>query len=1131
MSDIFNSYSFSFKHDLPQAFSFKDEDIKNFLSEKIPAILNGNGEIKDKIKQYKELKQFLGRKRSTKINENELIKNKKFLKKDASTINVKLSIDLDDNENIYVNEKKSRLAIYQNPLALIQLFDSQSIIIDLITDNFYYKRKLNDLKNYYYKIYSTKNKDNKLKLSNNFEFQKNFDKSIKIENENIYPYFLVMNSKIPELNEEDLLYKNIYKSLQEENGLILPDDISKIFFYYFRISTELQKKYVYIESNHRKIFYSILAAFLEYSSNNILIIVGPKGIGKTTSLIKFSFNKAYRLFYFNLESFQFNYGERKIRELKIQLAKLFGSIIQNDENDENDDHEKSDNDNNENNNNEKNDNDNNEKNDNNININKNETIDNIENNNIKDNADIKNNNKNIVNNKNNNNINNNDNENKENDKNEEYIYNEIEKYIENNSNVESFEFIYNVIKIFKKFTKNFNGFTFGFIIDQYSSNYNNDSNKEYNINTIINLLNDSDNIKLILCPTINNVFSKNQITSLFSKSLQKYNNSFNIYYFQEFIPKDKFLENILQNKDDEYKDIIDEFGYTPKYFYEINYSDKYSFKTYLSKNIKNNLEEYYSTKDNDMIIEILNLLDLIKSEKLISSITFKDMISKLPLKYINITKYQINDKIIKNLSKKIEEYHQINKIKKDKAEIEEEDILIKYLNIIWNKDKNNDYDEIIKERFLIEEKNIDDFIDNYNEKDKNSINIYGNYYKDYIENNNKLIKSLEHKYEFIYVYKLDFSLNFMENILLEIIYNHIKNENSFLSKILDRGACGGIFELLLGFYIQKCESFLGEKIENTIYISSLVPKNYSIKYYSSKYNKKSNNFKEFILENNNKKKRKIPFKNTFIKQIIFNSKYYDMAILIKLNKDNHYKLIVIQATIMKDKDKRLSKEEHELILRAVKLNLENEFEINIEEAYFIYVLSKKNGEIEDKETKNDCDKNKIEYIGFSIDTFEKDNEYKIDYEKALITKIFPIHNSISLLFYKNNKEDETNYLKFMPIINDNIKLSFELKDYNEYIEQLFKNKYDNSAFSIEKFKYFEVNKSVFEKNREILNYLSDFCFLINIANNGKTITIYFKKTAHNFKTNFKITSDKPKKTYQILIGYSPTPLAININKQ
>ena len=64
------------------------------------------------------------------------------------------------------------------------------------------------------------------------------------------------------------------------------------------------------------------------------------------------------------------------------------------------------------------------------------------------------------------------------------------------------------------------------------------------------------------------------------------------------------------------------------------------------------------------------------------------------------------------------------------------------------------------------------------------------------------------------------------------------------------------------------------------------------------------------------------------------------------------------------------------------------------------------------------------------------NKYKINYEKALITKSFPIHNSLSLLFYNNNKEGEINYFKFKHIIVDNVKLSFELEGYNEYIKQL-----------------------------------------------------------------------------------------------
>ena len=271
--------------------------------------------------------------------------------------------------------------------------------------------------------------------------------------------------------------------------------------------------------------------------------------------------------------------------------------------------------------------------------------------------------------------------------------------------------------------------------------------------------------------------------------------------------------------------------------------------------------------------------------------------------------------------------------------------------------------------------------------------------------------------------------------------------NVFFSNILDRGASGGIFELLLGYYIQKNGWFLGKPIEQTIYISSLVPNNFSIKYYSS-YNKEIVKFKEFKLENININKKEIPFKNTFIKQIIFNSKYYDMAILIKSDKENTYKLIVIQAIISKDKDKRMVKTEHELILRSVKLNIENEFNLNIEKAYFIYVLSKKNGTIEDQETKIDCDNNDIEYIGFNIDVFESNNKYEIDFNKAFITNQFPMHNSASVLVFKNtSKEDELNYLQLKAIIDEKIGSSNVLRDYNENLEALFKNKYDDYKFS------------------------------------------------------------------------------------
>ena len=255
-----------------------------------------------------------------------------------------------------------------------------------------------------------------------------------------------------------------------------------------------------------------------------------------------------------------------------------------------------------------------------------------------------------------------------------------------------------------------------------------------------------------------------------------------------------------------------------------------------------------------------------------------------------------------------------------------------------------------------------------------------------------------------------------------------------------------------------------------------------------------------------------------------------MAILLKTNKDNTYNLIIIQAIIKKDEEKRMIKDEHELILRSVKLNLENEYEINIEKAYFIYVLSKKNGEIEDQETKKDCDINKIEYIGFDLDNFKEDNEFKINYEKALITDLFPIQNAASLLLC--NKNSEETYSKLKLIIDDNKNSSKELKDYNEYIINIFKNKYVSTELTLEQIKYFELNYSLFEKNREILNFLSEFSFLILITNKGKGIYIHFNKLTYDCNDNYKVVSLKPIKQdkTKILFCYSEVPLMINRTK-
>ena len=99
-----------------------------------------------------------------------------------------------------------------------------------------------------------------------------------------------MKSKLPKIEDKDILLDNIYPiedNEKEEKELIPPKNIFKIFFYYFTINSELQNKYFYIESKNIKELYNILESFLTAPSKNVIIIVGPKGVGKSASLIKF----------------------------------------------------------------------------------------------------------------------------------------------------------------------------------------------------------------------------------------------------------------------------------------------------------------------------------------------------------------------------------------------------------------------------------------------------------------------------------------------------------------------------------------------------------------------------------------------------------------------------------------------------------------------------------------------------------------------------------------------------------------------------------------------------------------------------------------------------------------------------
>ena len=232
----------------------------------------------------------------------------------------------------------------------------------------------------------------------------------------------------------------------------------------------------------------------------------------------------------------------------------------------------------------------------------------------------------------------------------------------------------------------------------------------------------------------------------------------------------------------------------------------------------------------------------------------------------------------------------------------------------------------------------------------------------------------------------------------------------------------------------------------------------------------------------------------------------------------------------------MMKEEHELILGATKQNIENEFDIVIEDAYFVYVLSEKNNKIEDENTQKDCDNNGIKYIGFNIEAFQderinKKEKYKIDLNSAFITNSFPIHNSASLLYF--DKDRSTEYILLKDLINGKLKESKEIEERHfDIIKNNFGNKYNSENINESQFKYFTF-KNINNSIENITKYLTEFCFLLfedkkNKNRNSINFISAFGKVYElpnrNVQEKFKI---KRKTLFELI--YSKKPLKLKGN--
>ena len=262
------------------------------------------------------------------------------------------------------------------------------------------------------------------------------------------------------------------------------------------------------------------------------------------------------------------------------------------------------------------------------------------------------------------------------------------------------------------------------------------------------------------------------------------------------------------------------------------------------------------------------------------------------------------------------------------------------------------------------------------------------------------------------IYCIDYLFPYIQDILTNMIYKETMNYGKLFFNLFDGQTPSGFFEYFIIEYVKETKRFFEYTINNFETINTIVENNYFIQNHSSRKLEIKPNYieNENLIEKPtiNPLKIRLPNNNILISQNELNGKYYDCAFLFPITDQEtckHFRIAVCQISKNKISLQRFFKEEHELILRNVKYNLENKFDIEICEGYFFYIFSSQ--EL-DKNSIEFCKENNIAYVLFSPDIMKFDPNYPFDLKSSLITKIFPVQNIFSILpqekFKMNNNQ-------------------------------------------------------------------------------------------------------------------------------
>ena len=883
-------------------------------------------------------------------------------KLDKTKINV--FSDLDNMSEIYILDKndqgyilsylddiKKALLIYIDPKLVGKLFNS-NVNVEICYTNNQFLMAIPKKDEFDYEEYAINyDKNPKFLIKDN----------VGCFSEILYIVYNKVDFNLDSVNKENVFNKCEFIS-QKEN----PKSINLGYFYYFDILPNYQAHYFFIKSPQRIKLKNNLDNFILSSNKNVYYLTGPRGIGKTASLIYFSSLNIFHVFYINFQALFKQKISNSKKILKYEIKRFFSSDYD------------------------------------------------------PENIDIK----------------------------------QIIDWIDNLDVQKLRKFLNNIIQSFL----NFYGTKVEkiIIIDQYSEEI-----VGFDLNIFLKNNNLNKNFKIIISSSLGNDFTQEGIENIIDNSKSGENN---MHFYSNFLNNSELL--LDNEKNEKIKNELEKYGQIPVYYYLLKDENKKKIEL-TNEDIVNDIKFYIN---NDLSI-IMELLIFIKNNFIFESNNIKKYLCTFYLKYISINQKHIYFE----LEPKTNKYKYFTD-KENKREIKTSKLYDKFLEYyIQNEDEELNYK--IQSNYVFDELNAEILEKEFNPKKKLKEKIYKKYYEEICNYN---IYKERKKKGYITIYKLNFLFPYMEILFYKIIYDYITHSMKNLDNLINLSSEGGIFEILVIYNIISNQKFFEISVPNFIRVKSLVPPNYSIKFFS--YRQKEKLFKkgyknknDYILSSliGEKNPEKINLENVafLILQQYSNGKYYDIGILIPSEQNNNefkskkkFKLILLQISIKKDKAKWLTNSEHEINFFFVKNNLENTYNIEIIEGYFFYILKKENNDIIDIKTYN---ANKEKCIFYDLKKgFTKNIELYNSH--SFITKKFLIFNSSSLL-KKINNLDSLEKINRM-IQNDYTNLSDELF---ELIKNYIKN--ENEKIEITKEQFHIIGKE--DMTNSVKSLTSFFIFI------------------------------------------------------